>query len=510
MKSLACLPCLLASLALAGFASADGPAATAEAGKTIGWRGDGTGVYPNATPPTEWYKKENGESKNILWETKLPCYSWATPIIVGDRVIVRSEPYDLICLNKLTGKILWIRSHPPFIAVTPEEKQANPAFKEIEALVAELEKVNAAFVKKGWTKELYATKYGLQKKIDELTTKADAKYELPRDMYVESWSGYTGSTPCSDGAFIYLISGCGITACYDLDGNRKWARFESQVDIWGEHGSACSPALVGDKLLTSAVAVTALDKATGREIWRSRKGAGSYSILSFRAGGVDYAIANGEFLRVSDGKSVFSAGGGMVTRHENLVCITSSWAGFYRWEAAENGELKVTTLVKDEYEKMLLPFGDPAKRWEPMFNFYTASPLYHDGLVYCLGNWGRLVVLDATKTSIKDGLVYTSFVPFDFRNPQGRKSTGMGVGASPALAGNRIYMIDSANCTVVMAPGREYRQIAKNTIDYTVGEGWEPKHWMGPHHEQTEASLAFDGPRIYIRAEQFLYCIGAE
>ena len=30
---------------------------------------------------------------------------------------------------------------------------------------------------------------------------------------------------------------------------------------------------------------------------------------------------------------------------------------------------------------------------------------------------------------------------------------------------------------------------------------------MGPHHEQTEASLAFEGSRIYIRAEQFLYCV---
>ena len=31
---------------------------------------------------------------------------------------------------------------------------------------------------------------------------------------------------------------------------------------------------------------------------------------------------------------------------------------------------------------------------------------------------------------------------------------------------------------------------------------------MGPHHEQTAAALTFDGNRIYIRGEQYLYCVG--
>src|SRR5262245_33496234 len=68
----------------------------------IGWRGDGTGRYAAATPPTVWSRNEKGEKKNIVWETKLPCYTFSSPIIVGDKVITRSEPYDLICLNKNT------------------------------------------------------------------------------------------------------------------------------------------------------------------------------------------------------------------------------------------------------------------------------------------------------------------------------------------------------------------------------------------------------------------------
>ena len=233
----------------------------------VGWRGDGTGRFPGATPPTTWSRGPNGERKNILWETKLPCYSWATPIVVGDKVFTRSEPYDLICLDKNTGKILWMRSHPPFVAVTEAEKKANPAFQEIEPLVAELHKLNEAFAARGWSKELIKQKHDLQKQIDDLTAKADKKYRLPPDMYVESWSGSTGATPCSDGQSVFVSSGCGITAAYDLNGNRRWERFENVKSIWGEHGIACSPWVSGGKLFVRTIGLHALDKATGKELF---------------------------------------------------------------------------------------------------------------------------------------------------------------------------------------------------------------------------------------------------
>jgi len=61
---------------------------------------------------------------------------------------------------------------------------------------------------------------------------------------------------------------------------------------------------------------------------------------------------------------------------------------------------------------------------------------------------------------------------------------------------------------IVMEPGKEYKQVAKNNIDETVPTAWEEKHWMGAHHEQTEASPVFEGSRIYIRGEQYMYCVG--
>ena len=35
-----------------------------------GWRTDGTGVYPKASPVTEWAK-----DKNVVWHTGLPSWS---------------------------------------------------------------------------------------------------------------------------------------------------------------------------------------------------------------------------------------------------------------------------------------------------------------------------------------------------------------------------------------------------------------------------------------------------
>ena len=496
------------------------PAFYPSAAHPVGWRGDGSGCYPGATPPLTWSRTEKGEKKNIVWETKLPCYSWSTPIIVGEKVFTRSEPYDFICLNKNTGKILWIRSHPPFIAVTAEEKKANPAFAQVEPLVAELQKVNDAFVAQGWTKELYKQKYDLQKKINDLTAQADKKYKLPPDMYVESWGGYTGGTPCSDGEHVYFTSGDGITACYDLDGNRKWERYESEAAAWGEHGRAYSPTVVGDKLL---VVGYALNKATGAEIWRPIYPAGqqprnvdAYALFPFQAGGVDYMIYFGNFLRVSDGKIVVPCpadlGGGLVVTHDSTAYFTGGCASFRKWEVKPDNELSVTPLIGEEYNRVRFPSGaNPAftfKLDDTIATFYTASPVYYDGLLYCVGNAGRLVVVDTQKTKQADAIVYTAFPAFDFKNGFGRKSYGMGLCASPALAGKYIYMFDSAGCAVIMEPGREYKQIAKNTLDYTVPEGWEPKHWMGPHQEQTEASPVFEGGRIYVRGEQNLYCIG--
>jgi outer membrane protein assembly factor BamB len=516
---------LCSSLLLTGLVSVPFCAAAGE--QVVGWRGDGTGHYPDATPPTTWSRSEGGETKNILWQTKLPCYSWATPIIVGDKIFVRSEPYDLICLNKKDGKILWIRSHGPFTAISDDEKKANPAFNEIAPLVAKLNAANDNCVASGLNPALLKEKHDLQKQIDEALGKIDPKYKLPKDMWNESWSGYTGMTPCSDGKFVFLTSLCGVTAAYDLDGKKIWSRYERGGDA-GEHGLFWSPGLAGEKLLVAPVPVkpgqyelSALNKVTGAEIWRQTytKGRGwCCAVLPFKVGGTEYAWAWKNFIRVSDGKSVYAgtntdAAGAVIQDDQVFTLELEARVKFFKLEPAGNGELQVVTPIKDPYQAFDLPIDKPPSgkcdKVSPVFSKACANcPLYHDGLLYILETCGRLVVYDTQKTTVKDSLVYANYPPFEFKNPFHRHTYGCGVGASPALAGKYIYLMDSAGCTIVIEPGREYKQVAKNTIDFNL-PGWEPGHYEGnPRHEVTLSTPIFEGNRIYIRGEQFLYCIG--
>ena len=97
----------------------------------VGLRGDGSGVFPGATPvltfgdgtvcrdaPGTRRKKvyvrdPNVEAANILWRTPLPNWSNSSPVVVGKRVFVMSEPTDtapiLTCVDADTGAILWQR-----------------------------------------------------------------------------------------------------------------------------------------------------------------------------------------------------------------------------------------------------------------------------------------------------------------------------------------------------------------------------------------------------------------
>ncbi len=60
----------------------------------VGWRTDWTGKYPTASPPIKWSAKSN-----IVWKTPMPGWGNATPVIVGDRLFVCSEPSTIVCAN---------------------------------------------------------------------------------------------------------------------------------------------------------------------------------------------------------------------------------------------------------------------------------------------------------------------------------------------------------------------------------------------------------------------------
>ena len=110
----------------------------------VGWRGDGTGRFPAAVPPTSWDRSQSGggyATKGIAWMTPLPSAGVSCPIVVGNRIFLTGETSDLICVDKNTGRILWIRSNIEFEGLSAAERKENPEFAEkLEPLAAELAK----------------------------------------------------------------------------------------------------------------------------------------------------------------------------------------------------------------------------------------------------------------------------------------------------------------------------------------------------------------------------------
>ncbi|MGB9597126.1 MAG: PQQ-binding-like beta-propeller repeat protein [Candidatus Poribacteria bacterium] len=105
------------------------------------------------------------------------------------------------------------------------------------------------------------------------------KYSYP---CVADGAGYPGpaSTPTIDGDFVYTLSREGHLFCFDANTSKV---------IWSKHiaddlgakspdwGFACSPQIVGDKLILAVGVNIALNKKTGDLIWKTQDYHGGYS-----------------------------------------------------------------------------------------------------------------------------------------------------------------------------------------------------------------------------------------
>lgn len=91
-----------------------------------GYRNDWSGRYPEADPVTA-FDLEKGI--NVLWRVPTSRFGNSTPQILGDRLIFVIEPFTVVCLDKMTGKVLWTSAgsepaaYEPFFTV---DKAAGP------------------------------------------------------------------------------------------------------------------------------------------------------------------------------------------------------------------------------------------------------------------------------------------------------------------------------------------------------------------------------------------------
>ena len=88
--------------------------------RPFGWRGDGSGRFPAATPPLEW-----SLTKNVRWNTVVGR-SYSSPILTAKFVVVTTEPSILLCLDRADGKVLWkVETKPTDITDEKNRKLAT-------------------------------------------------------------------------------------------------------------------------------------------------------------------------------------------------------------------------------------------------------------------------------------------------------------------------------------------------------------------------------------------------
>ena len=476
----------------------------------LGWRGDGTGRFPGATPPLTWERARQGNgytARNVIWATPLPPVGISSPIVVGGRVFVTAGFTDLVCLDKATGRILWLRSHPEVEALTPEERKAEPAYaakvdpllpKLLQANSEVVEALNAqaatALTSAPRAPEAIARKKAIEKEIRDALTSIDRK------KFSGNWAqaiyGYCTETPASDGKHVCALFATGVSACYDLDGNRKWI---ARGAIGGEEkGHYSSPAIAGRQFVVwGDPEIRGYDVETGRLLWTNpAKGSNCGSIVRLRAGGEWVAgVQTSCFVRLRDGRPIWKGA------DLNYQFTTSIVEGdtLYAWSPGGNKEFKAWKMPAGEGGQVQpkLTFKKPEWAADELAGKFekgdlNASPLYVDGLIYQLYCGGGLAVLDAATGEV----VYRKVLPMKARTEYWGWG---GASASPALAGKRIYLMDNQGTTVVIAPGRQYKELAVNRIAESQD---------GQTQVQNLASPFFEGTRLYYRSAGHLYCIG--
>jgi len=436
----------------------------------VGWRMDGTGKYPDATPVTEF-----STDTNVVWARPMENWSNANPVIVGEKLFICVEPNTLMCLNLNDGTILWQAPHD-----YTDVAEAD-ALADMEQKQAEYNDLRGQIGQVG--KQMRQLRKQRQDDPDnaELKTKAEQLKQQMTDLqtqmkpYMTTWyvlppahavNGYTSATPVSDGEHVWTLFGNGIAACYDLDGNRVWARpLDKPLNAWGH---SASPILADGKVIVHVLGMKALDALTGDLVWEA-------AVPNYWGTSAVVEIEDTPIIITPKGNAVNATDGTVLAeKMGNCTYAAPVVADGIVYFADDNQPWRAVKLPET-----LEPFAFE-ELWQarPLKARYYGSPIVHEGIVYGVTNTQTFSALDAATGE----LLY-------------EQALGMGKGEcypSVTLAGEYLFVGCDNGEMVVVAPGNTYVEVARNSL------------------EPFRASPVFAGGLMYLRGYDNMYCIGAQ
>jgi outer membrane protein assembly factor BamB len=413
------------------------------------WRGpDGRGVSTETSVPLEW-----SVDKNISWKVAVPGRGHSQPIVWDDRLFLTTA---------VEGPLV-----PGAKAVTHFE--AGKEFKHPDALGADHQhtfKVLAFDVKAG-----------------KMLWERDAWQGTPYDDRHKR-SSYASTTPVTDGTLVYAWFGSEGLYAYDFNGTLAWKKSFGGIPTFGM-GTGTSPVLHGNLLIIQADEntgeksfIAALDKRSGREVWRQpRKVQASWAtpVIVRAPDGRDELVTSGNELIISydpkTGRELWRTKGvdsnaipSPVYGH-GLVIISAGFPAkkVIAVKLGGSGDITGTAQIAWTYDKGTA---------------YVPSPILVGDYVYLMSDGGIITCLDAKTGEVK----YEG----------GRPPAPARFMASMVAVGDAILQSSDAGDVFVIRAGPKHEVIRTNSIG-----------------EPIAASPAIANGRIYLRGEQHLFAVGS-
>lgn len=340
------------------------------------------------------------ETENVVWKTPIHGRGWSSPVIWDNQIWMGTATPDgkqmsAVCVDKDSGKIL-----------------------------------------------------------------VDLKlFENAEPREIHSLNSYASPTPVIEKGRVYLHFGSYGTAAIDsTTGDVIWTRRDLPCNHWRGPGS--SPIIFGDKLIIHYDGfdyqyVVALDKATGKTIWKVDRD-------------INYETENGDFMKAYCTPIVTEIGGRL-----QLISPTSKASIAYDpdtgeeiWRVRYKG-FSATAMPFRSKEMMYINTGfskaelyavrlggtgdvtDSHVKWIARRGVGSKpSQLLIGDLIFMVDDKGIATCLDA-KTGDD---VWSHRIGGQFS-------------ASPLYADGRIYMFSHEGDTTVIEPAREFKQLAVNKLD---------------------------------------------
>jgi outer membrane protein assembly factor BamB len=403
------------------------------------WRGPASaGISEDKSLPLEW-----APGKNIAWQSEIRGRGVSSPVVWGDHIFLTSA----IEGDQVDG------IKPPL------HMQEGKPFRHPDS--------------KGADRKHQLLVYAVNRKDGKILWERTAYDGLIYDEYHKRGS-YASPTPVTDGKHVYFYFGTAGLYAYDFNGKLAWKHEMGPLGSVGM-GPGTSPILEGNLILLQCDQeegegsfLEAVDKRTGRQVWKTarRNGATWATPVVHKglliASGLESTVA----YDILTGKEVWRGTG----LDGNAVPTPVMGHGMVY---VNTGYPKKNTLAF----RLDGATGERKEVWSyKKGGAYITSPLLYGDYLYLSTDKGILTCLDAKTGEMK------------YEN--GRPPAPSTIMASMVAYNGRILVTNDDGDTYVIKAGPTFEILGKNSVG-----------------EPVQASPALAGGSIYIRGAKHLFCI---